>query len=107
PAMFVPIPATDLADVSDDPTVLDQLARLNLNLRGLTVTAPFKEAALSLAHSRSASAVMAGSSNLLIRRDGGWHAETTDPQGVLDALAARKCALRGAATLVIGCGGAG
>jgi 3-dehydroquinate dehydratase / shikimate dehydrogenase len=50
---------------------------------------------------------MAGSSNLLIRRDGGWHAETTDPQGVLDALAVRKCALRGAATLVIGCGGAG
>jgi 3-dehydroquinate dehydratase/shikimate dehydrogenase len=106
-AMFVPIPAIELADVCGDPTVFEELAHLNLNLRGLTVTAPFKEAALALAHSRSASAVMAGSANLLLRRDGGWRAETTDPQGLLDALAARGLPLRGVAALVIGCGGAG
>jgi 3-dehydroquinate dehydratase / shikimate dehydrogenase len=106
-AMFVPIPAIELADVCGDPTVFEELARLNLDLRGLTVTAPFKEAALALAHSRSTSAVMAGSANLLLRRDGGWRAETTDPQGLLDAFATRGLPLRGVAALVIGCGGAG
>jgi 3-dehydroquinate dehydratase/shikimate dehydrogenase len=106
-AMFVPIPAPELADVCASPTVLEELARLNLGLRGLTVTAPFKEAALALAHSRSAPAAIAGSANLLLRRDGGWHAETTDPQGILDALAARHVALRRLAAAVIGCGGAG
>jgi 3-dehydroquinate dehydratase/shikimate dehydrogenase len=106
-ALFVPIPALDIADVCDDPIVLEELAQLNLSLCGLTVTAPFKEAALALAQSRSAPAAIAGSANLLIRRDGGWHAETTDPQGVLDALAARGLPLRRLAAVVIGCGGAG
>jgi 3-dehydroquinate dehydratase/shikimate dehydrogenase len=105
-ALFVPIPAIDLADVCTGRTV-EALAQLNLNLRGLTVTAPFKEAALALAHSRSAAAATAGSANLLLRCDGGWRAETTDPQGVLDALAARGLPLRGVAAAVIGCGGAG
>jgi 3-dehydroquinate dehydratase/shikimate dehydrogenase len=106
-AMFVPIPALELAEVCDGQTVFEELAHLNLSLRGLTVAAPFKEPALALAHSRSASAVMAGSANLLLRRDGGWRAETTDPQGVLDALALRGLPLRGVAAAVIGCGGAG
>ena len=106
-AMFVPIAASELADVCDSPTVLDLLARLNLSLRGLTVIAPFKEAALALAHSRSTRAAIAGSANLLLRRDGGWHAETTDPEGVLDALSARRVSLRRLAAAVIGCGGAG
>jgi 3-dehydroquinate dehydratase / shikimate dehydrogenase len=105
-AIFVPIAAPELADVCDSRTVLD-LASLNLRLRALTVTAPFKEAALALAHSRSTPAAIAGSANLLLRRDGGWHAETTDPQGVLDALSARRVSLQRLAAAVIGCGGAG
>jgi 3-dehydroquinate dehydratase/shikimate dehydrogenase len=106
-AMFVPIPALELAELCGSQTVFEELAYLNLSLRGLTVAAPFKEAALALAHSRSAAAVMAGSANLLLRRDGGWRAETTDPQGVLDALALRGLPLRGVPVVVIGCGGAG
>ena len=106
-AMFVPITTPELADVCDSPTVLDSLARLNLSLRGLTVMAPFKEVALALAHSRSTPAAIAGSANLLLRRDDGWHAETTDPQGVLDGLSARQVSLRRLAAAVIGCGGAG
>ena len=106
-AMFVPITTPELADVCDSPTVLDSLARLNLSLRGLTVMAPFKEVALALAHSRSAPAAIVGSANLLLRRDGGWHAETTDPQGVLDGLSARRVSLRRLAAAVIGCGGTG
>jgi 3-dehydroquinate dehydratase/shikimate dehydrogenase len=106
-AMFVPIATPELADVCDSATALDFLARLNLSLRGLTVMAPFKEAALALAYSRSTPAAVAGSANLLLRHDGGWHAETTDPQGVLDALSARRVPLRQLAAAVIGCGGAG
>ncbi|MBR0848854.1 type I 3-dehydroquinate dehydratase [Bradyrhizobium diazoefficiens] len=106
-AMFVPIPATEPAELCDDPAIDAELAHLNLDLRGLTVVAPFKETALALAQSRSAPAETAGSANLLLRRAVGWRAETTDPQGVLDALAARGVPLRGVPAVVIGCGGAG
>jgi 3-dehydroquinate dehydratase/shikimate dehydrogenase len=106
-AMFVPIPATEPAELCDDPVIDAELAHLNLDLCGLTVTAPFKETALALAQTRSAPAETAGSANLLLRRAVGWRAETTDPQGVLDALAARGLPLRGVPVAVIGCGGAG
>ena len=106
-AIFLPFPTLELTEVSDGMTAVDELAQLGLSLRGLTVTAPFKEAALALADSRSTPAVTAGSANLLVRRNGGWRAETTDPQGVLDALAVRGLPVRGVAVAVVGCGGAG
>ena len=106
-AIFVPFPTLEPADLCEDATVFEELADLGLSLGGLTVTAPYKEAALALAHSRSAPAVAAGSANLLLRRNGGWRAETTDPQGVLDAVAARGIPVRGVAAVVVGAGGAG
>ena len=106
-AIFVPLPAPDFADVRDAIGASAALARCGLTLRGLTVTAPFKEAALAFAHSRSPAAVRAGAANLLVRRGGIWHADTTDPQGVMDALARFRVPVRAATAAVIGCGGAG
>ena len=106
-ALFLPFPILEFGEVSEAVTAIDQLAQLGLSLRGLTVTAPFKEAALALADRRSMSAETAGAANLLVRRDGIWRADTTDPQGVLDALARRRLPVRGVAAAVLGSGGAG
>jgi shikimate dehydrogenase len=55
-------------------------------IRGLNVTAPFKEAALAVADRASATAAAAGSANLLIFQDGGAiHADSTDGEGLLEA----------------------
>jgi 3-dehydroquinate dehydratase/shikimate dehydrogenase len=106
-ALFVPFPATDFEEIRDALTANAALARCGLSLRGLTVTAPFKEAALAFARSWSPAALTAGAANLLVCRDGIWHADTTDPQGVMDALARAGAPVRDATTAVIGCGGAG
>jgi len=106
-ALFVPLPAVEFSDVRDAVAAAKDLAQLGLNLRGLTVTAPFKEDALTFAKRRSRAAVSAGAANLLVLRKGVWHADTTDPEGVLDALAHRQIPLRAVAAAVIGCGGAG
>ena len=106
-AIFLPFPTLEFVEVRESMTAIEELARLGLSLRGLTVTAPFKEAALALADCRSMTAMAAGAANLLVRRNGGWQADTTDPVGVLDALADRRLPVRGMATAVLGCGGAG
>ncbi|WP_107657970.1 shikimate dehydrogenase [Nocardia suismassiliense] len=53
---------------------------------GLSVTMPGKEAALAYAAERTERAVLVGSANTLVRRDGGWWADCTDVDGVLGAL---------------------
>jgi 3-dehydroquinate dehydratase/shikimate dehydrogenase len=106
-AIFLPFPTTEFAGVREGVKAIEELAQCGLSLRGLTVTAPFKEAALALADSRSIPSVTAGAANLLVRCNGTWRADTTDPQGVLDALASRRLPMCGVAAAVIGCGGAG
>lgn len=106
-AIFLPFPTPDFVDVREGMTAVKELAQIGLCLRGLTVTAPFKEAALALADGHSAPAATAGAANLLVRRNGAWRADTTDPQGVLDALACRRTPLHAMAVAVLGCGGAG
>lgn len=55
-------------------------------IRGLNVTAPFKEIALALADHATPTALAAGSANLLIfEADGGISADSTDGEGLLGA----------------------
>src|SRR5665213_3567163 len=57
-------------------------------VRGLNVTAPFKEAALAAADRASARARRAGAANLLIfEADGSIGADNTDGEGLLTAFA--------------------
>jgi 3-dehydroquinate dehydratase/shikimate dehydrogenase len=106
-ALFLPFTILDFNEFRDSIKAIEELGQWGLSLRGLTVTAPFKEAALAFANSRSIPAVRAGAANLLVRRNDEWHADTTDPQGVMGALAARRLSVYGVAAVVIGCGGAG
>jgi 3-dehydroquinate dehydratase/shikimate dehydrogenase len=76
-------------------------------LQGLSVTAPYKEAALALAGASSPRAQAIGGANTLVLERGVWEAESTDPEGVIEPLARRGLVLSGSRAAVLGCGGAG
>lgn len=77
-------------------------------LRGLNVTAPFKERALALADGVSATARTCGSANLLVFGDGHVTADSTDGEGLMAALGEQAPALdvSGRPVVVLGAGGA-
>lgn len=77
-------------------------------LRGLNVTAPFKEQALALADEASATARMCGSANLLVFEEGRVRADSTDGAGLMSALAeqAPRLDVAGRPAVVLGAGGA-
>lgn len=77
-------------------------------LRGLNVTAPFKEQALALADEASATARTCGSANLLLFGDGRVRADNTDGAGLMAALAQQAPGLdvRNRFVVVLGAGGA-
>ncbi|GAA0641357.1 shikimate dehydrogenase family protein [Brevundimonas lenta] len=77
-------------------------------LRGLNVTAPFKEQALSLADQAGSTARACGSANLLVFEEGSVLAYSTDGEGLLSALAeqAPGLDLRSRPVVVLGAGGA-
>lgn len=77
-------------------------------LRGLNVTAPFKQQALALADAVSPVAWACGSANLLLFERGLVHADSTDGTGLMAALAEQAPALdvSGSDVVVLGAGGA-
>ncbi|MGV8929216.1 MAG: shikimate dehydrogenase family protein [Brevundimonas sp.] len=77
-------------------------------LRGLNVTAPFKEPALALADEIGPEARACGSANLLLFGDGRMRADSTDGAGLMAALAEQAPALqvRGQTVVLLGAGGA-
>lgn len=77
-------------------------------LRGLNVTAPFKEQALTLADEVSVTARTCGSANLLVFEAGRIRADSTDGEGLMAALADQSPGLYlpDQAVLVLGAGGA-
>lgn len=77
-------------------------------LRGLNVTAPFKERALALADDVSATARTCGSANLLTFDGGRLSADSTDGEGLMGALAeqAPDLDVAGRPVVILGAGGA-
>jgi shikimate dehydrogenase len=77
-------------------------------LRGLNVTAPFKEQALALADTVSPMARACGSANLLVFNEGRLSADSTDGFGLMAALTEQAPAFvpAGASVVVLGAGGA-
>jgi 3-dehydroquinate dehydratase/shikimate dehydrogenase len=96
-AVYVPFEAADIDDLLDTAAALD--------VRGLSVTAPFKEAALARASEADATTRAIGASNTLTRIGEGWAATNTDVEGFLAPLRTRR-ALSGARVAVVGAGGA-
>ena len=77
-------------------------------LRGLNVTAPFKEQALALADVVSPTARACGSANLLIFDGGALKADSTDGGGLMAAFAeqAPSLTVSGQPVVILGAGGA-
>ena len=77
-------------------------------LRGLNVTSPFKAAALALADEASETARRCGSANLLVFDRESVRADSTDGEGMMEALAeqAPMLALEGRSVVILGAGGA-
>ena len=105
-ALFVPFGPSSFADFwleVVEGNVLGAFAPLG----GLSITAPYKSAAAAVAGAMSPLAQSIDSANTLVLREGVWEGETTDPQGVIGALAAAGIEPRGRRAAVVGCGGAG
>lgn len=107
-AIYVAFECTDFAALMEQAT--------DENLRGLSITAPFKEVAVGFAHTRDAFTETAGACNTLVRDPRGWRAANTDGPAIRNVMTqafaqhARKsgtpAGLDRARTLVLGAGGA-
>lgn len=102
PALFVPFHVEDFEDFWGEMVESRLLEPLGAAIRGLVIVSPHKEAALRVADSSSWMVRRAGASNVFVRKDRVWKAETTDPETI--ASVKDICPVKAA---VIGCGGAG
>ena len=96
-AVYVPLQARDADDFVAFARTTD--------MRGASITAPFKVAMLSRVQETDAVAQRVGAINTLIVRDGGWIGANTDVAGFVAPLAGRV-ALKGIRASVLGAGGA-
>lgn len=80
---------------------------IGIRVRGVTVASPHKESALAVAAEISPFSRTTESTNVMFRRGGEWHADTTDADGVLMNLEAAGIACAERRIAVIGCGGSG
>ncbi len=107
PALYLAFDTDSFGDFWLEVVESGMLETLGFPLRGLSVTAPFKEAALAVAGAESPLAGLIGAANTLVRNQDVWEAEATDPDGVVLPLRDRDIVLDGLEAAVVGAGGAG
>jgi 3-dehydroquinate dehydratase / shikimate dehydrogenase len=107
PYLYLPFHTERFGDFWLEVVEGGTLEELGLPLHGLSVTAPFKGAALAVAGAASPLGERLGAVNTLVLRDGVWEGESTDGNGVLWALERRGVSIAGKAAAVVGCGRAG
>ncbi len=107
PALYLPFQTDSFGDFWLEVVEEGVLETLGLPIHGLSITAPFKAAALAVAGAESPLAALIGGANTLVVRDGVWEAESTDPAGVIEPLRERGIEIAGRQAAVVGAGGAG
>lgn len=107
PALFVPLLVNSFADFWREFVQSRLLDSLGFPFNGMTVSSPHKEEALAAATNVSSMARQAEAANILVRNNGWWNADTTDPDVVNIATRQRRVEIREKRAAVIGCGGAG
>jgi 3-dehydroquinate dehydratase/shikimate dehydrogenase len=105
--LFMPFQVVSFGDFWREVVMSGKLELLGLTIRGLTVSSPYKEAALREARASSPMSQLIGAANVFVQNNGHWKADTTDPEGVILAIRNRGFSLEGRKAAVIGCGGAG
>jgi 3-dehydroquinate dehydratase / shikimate dehydrogenase len=107
PALYLPFQTDAFGDFWLEVVEEGVLETLGLPIHGLSITAPFKAAALAVAGAESPLAGLIGGANTLVLRQGVWEAESTDVEGVVEPLRERGIEIEGRRAAVVGAGGAG
>jgi len=107
PAAYLPFHADSFGDFWLEVMENGVMDTLGFPIRGLSVTAPFKESALAVAGAESPIAGLIGAANTLVCNQGVWEAEATDPDGVVLPLRDRGIGIEELRAAVVGAGGAG
>jgi 3-dehydroquinate dehydratase/shikimate dehydrogenase len=107
PALFVPLLVDSFAEFWRDFVQTKQLDAFGFPINGMTVASPHKEEAFLTAKNVSAMVQQTQAANILVRNNGWWNADTTDPDIVYAASNQPNVKVREKRAAVIGCGGAG
>ena len=108
PALFVPLRVESFAEFWREFVVSKRLDAFGMPINGMTVSSPHKEEAVLTAKTVSGMARQAEAANILVRNNGWWSADTTDPDVVYTAASSeRSVQVKEKRAAVIGCGGAG
>ena len=102
PALYLPFHADSFGDFWLEVVENGGLEAIGPPIRGLSVTAPYKEAALAVAGAESPLAGLIGAANTLVCNQGVWEAEATDPDGVVLPLRDRGLDIEGMEVAVVG-----
>jgi 3-dehydroquinate dehydratase / shikimate dehydrogenase len=106
-ALFVSLRVNSFAEFWREFVVSRRLDAFGLPINGMTVASPHKEAAVMTAKTVSGMVRQTEAANLLVRNNGWWTADTTDPDVVYTASRDRSVRVKEKRAAVIGCGGAG
>ena len=107
PALFVPLHVDSFGEFWREFVQSKQLDAFGFPINGMTVASPHKEEAFLTAKNVSAMVQQTQAANILIRNNGWWNADTTDPDVVYAAGQNENVRVREKRAAVIGCGGAG
>ena len=100
-ALFVPLRVESFAEFWREFVTSRRLDEFGMPINGMTVASPHKEEAVLTAKTASGMVLQTEAANILVRNNGWWTADTTDPDVVYSVSVKEKRAA------VIGCGGAG
>ena len=103
PALFVPLRVESFAEFWREFASSRKLDEFGMPINGMTVASPHKEEAVLTAKQVSEMARQTEAANILVRNNGWWTADTTDPDVVYTA----SVNVKEKRAAVIGCGGAG
>jgi len=102
-ALFVPLRVESFAEFWREFVLSKRLDAFGMPINGMTVASPHKEEAVVTAKIVSGMARQTEAANILVRNNGWWSADTTDPDVVYTA----SVPVKQKRAAVIGCGGAG
>ena len=107
PALFVPLRVDLFAEFWREFVTSRRLDEFGIPINGMTVASPHKEEAVLTAKMVSNMVQQTEATNILVRNNGWWTADTTDPDVVYTASRDRSVSVKEKRAAVIGCGGAG